>query len=115
MTTNGSCPVYDNLFGSRMALVNAELRFPLWGAFGGDNFYGPLPVEMGVFADAGAAWDRSGRPNFRSGPNGDLVRSVGALARINLLGFAIAEIDYVRPLDRPGRGWLWSFNLRPGF
>jgi Tol biopolymer transport system component len=115
ITTNGSCPVYDNLFGSRMALVNAELRFPLWGAFGGDNFYGPLPVEMGVFADAGAAWDRSGRPNFRTGPNGDVVRSVGALARINLLGFAVAEIDYVRPLDRPGRGWLWSFNLRPGF
>jgi hypothetical protein len=35
--------------------------------------------------------------------------------RINLLGFAVAEIDYVRPLDRPGRGWLWQFNLRPGF
>jgi hypothetical protein len=35
--------------------------------------------------------------------------------RINVLGFAVAEIDYVRPLDRPGRGWLWQFNLRPGF
>ena len=43
------------------------------------------------------------------------VRSVGAAARVNLMGFAVAEIDYVRPLDRPGRGWMWQFNLSPGF
>ena len=71
-------------------------------------------MEVGVFADAGAAWDRSGSLKL-TGTDGKLVRSVGALVRVNLLGFAIAEIDYVRPLDRPGRGWLWSFNLRPGF
>ena len=114
ITTDGSCPVIDKLFGSRMVVANLELRFPLWGAFGGDNFYGPLPVELGVFTDAGAAWDRSGRLKL-TGTDGKLVRSVGALIRANLLGFAIAEIDYVRPIDRPGRGWLWSFNLRPGF
>jgi Tol biopolymer transport system component len=112
--TNGSCPVLDKLFGSRMVLANLELRFPLWGAFGGDNFYGPLPVEVGIFTDAGAAWNRSGGLNL-TGSDGKLVRSVGALIRANLLGFAIAEIDYVRPLDRPGRGWIWAFNLRPGF
>ena len=50
---------------------------PLWGALGGDNFYGPLPVEMGVFTDAGAAWDRSGRLKL-SGTDANLVRSVGA-------------------------------------
>jgi hypothetical protein len=43
------------------------------------------------------------------------VRSVGALMRVNLLGFAVAQIDYSRPLDRPGRGWMWQFSLRPGF
>ena len=114
VTANGSCPVFDKLFGSRMLVANAELRFPLWGAFGGSNFYGPLPVEMGVFTDAGAAWDRSGRLKL-TGADGKLVRSVGALARVNVFGFAVAEIDYVRPLDRPGRGWLWAFNFRPGF
>ena len=56
---DGSCPAFDRLVGSRMLVANAELRFPLWAAFGGDGFYGPLPVEVGVFADAGAAWDRS--------------------------------------------------------
>jgi hypothetical protein len=32
-----------------------------------------------------------------------------------VLGFAIAEIDYVRPLDRSRKGWLWQFGLTPGF
>ena len=41
--------------------------------------------------------------------------SFGAAMRVNVLGFMVAEIDYVRPLDRPGRGWLWQFSLRPGF
>jgi Tol biopolymer transport system component len=110
---DGSCPVFDRLVGSRMLVANAELRVPLWALFGGD-FYGPLPVEVGVFADAGAAWDRSRRLDF-SGPDRNLVRSVGAVLRANLLGFAIAQLDYSRPLDRPGRGWIWQFSLRPGF
>ena len=114
VTADGSCPAFDRLIGSRMLVANAELRFPPWGAFGGGSFYGPLPIELGVFADAGAAWDR-GRSLHWSGPNRDFVRSVGAVARVNVLGFAVAEIDYVRPLDRLGRGWMWEFNLRPGF
>jgi Omp85 superfamily domain len=111
---NGSCPVIDQLIGSRMIVANAELRVPLWSLFGKGDFYGPLPIEMAVFGDAGAAWDRSRGLHF-TGPDRDLVKSVGAAARINLLGFAVAEIDYVRPLDRPLQGWMWQFNLRPGF
>ena len=114
VSANGSCPVIEQLIGSRIVVANAELRFPLWGALGGDNFYGPLPVEMGVFADAGAAWDQGGALRI-TGTDRNMVRSVGATMRINLFGFAIGEIDYVRPLDRPGRGWLWQFSLRPGF
>ena len=45
----------------------------------------------------------------------DPVASVGAAIRANLFGFAVAEIDYVRPLQRPEKGWMWQFNLRPGF
>jgi Tol biopolymer transport system component len=112
--SDGSCPAFDRLIGSRVAIGNAEFRFPLWGAFGGDRFYGPIPVELAVFSDVGIAWGRTSRPTFAGGDR-QPVSSVGAAARINLLGFAVAEIDYVRPLDRPGRGWLWQFNLRPGF
>jgi Tol biopolymer transport system component len=111
---DGSCPVFDRLIGSRVAVANAELRVPLWGAFGGDRFYGPVPVEVGVFTDAGVAWGRSERSGFGVGDNKPVV-SVGAVVRVNVLGFAVAEIDYVRPLDRPQRGWLWQFNLIPGF
>jgi hypothetical protein len=43
------------------------------------------------------------------------VKSVGAAARINVFGYAVAEINHVRPLDRPGKGWFWQFSLLPGF
>jgi hypothetical protein len=43
------------------------------------------------------------------------VRSVGAGIRFNLLGFLIGEIDYVKPIDRPEKGWHWQFNFIPGF
>ena len=111
---DGSCPVFDRLMGSRLGIANAELRFPLWGAFGGDDFYGPLPIEMAIFADAGVAWGQSTSTLFGGGDK-DPVTSVGAAIRVNLFGFAVGEIDYVRPLDRPGKGWMWQFNLRPGF
>lgn len=75
---------------------------------------GAYPVELAAFSDAGVAWGRTSSFQFSDGDHTP-VSSVGAAARINLLGFAVAEIDYVRPLDRPGRGWLWQFNLRPGF
>ena len=111
---DGSCPAFDRLVGSRVAVANAELRFPLWSAFGGDNFYGPLPVEMALFTDAGVAWGRIQRGGAFEGDHEPVV-SVGVAARVNVMNFVIAEINYVRPLDRPGRGWLWQFNFRPGF
>jgi Tol biopolymer transport system component len=113
ITTDGSCPVFDRLVGSRVAVANAELRFPIWGAFGGDQFYGPLPLEAAFFTDAGVAWGESPRTGIPRGDSQPVV-SVGAAVRVNVLGFLVAEIDYVRPLDR-NRGWLWQFQFRPGF
>jgi Tol biopolymer transport system component len=113
-TSGTSCPAFDRLIGSRVAIANAELRFPIWGAFGGSQFYGPLPIEAAIFADGGIAWGQSQRAGFAPGDNKP-VSSVGAAIRVNVLGFAVAEIDYVRPLQRTERGWLWQFSLRPGF
>jgi Omp85 superfamily domain/WD40-like Beta Propeller Repeat len=113
-TGPNSCPAFDRLLGTRVAVANAELRFPVWGAFGGEQFYGPLPIEAAIFTDAGVAWGFSERTGFARGDEQPVV-SVGAALRVNLMGFAVAEIDYVHPLDRPTRGWLWQFSLRPGF
>ncbi len=111
-----ACPVFDQLLGSRMAVANAELRFPLFGVLGiGSGYYGAFPIEFVAFGDAGLAWDNANKPSvFGSGPR-DPVFSAGAGLRINLLGFAVAEVDLVRPFDRPGKGWVWQFELQPGF
>jgi hypothetical protein len=113
-TVDGSCPAFDRLIGSRVAIANAEVRFPLWGIFKRDQFYGPLPIELAVFSDGGVAWGSNSR-TFVTRSDSKPVASVGGAARVNVLGFAVAEIDYVRPLSRPGRGWLWQFSLIPGF
>jgi hypothetical protein len=114
VTSTSTCAAFDQLVGSRMAIGSAELRVPLLGLFNPRAMYGALPIEIGVFADAGVAWTSDLEPAFLGGER-DWVRSVGATLRFNALGFAIGELDYVRPLDRPGRGWLWQFNLTPGF
>ena len=114
VTATSSCAQFDSLIGSRMLISNIELRAPLVGLFRPSAMYGGIPVEVGVFADAGMAWTSSTKPSFAGGDR-EWSRSVGATIRFNAFGFAVGEIDYVRPLDRPGRGWMWQFNLIPGF
>ena len=58
----GACPVFDRLLGSRMLVGNLEVRAPLLGLFGKRNLYGPIPVEIGAFFDAGVAWDSVSKP-----------------------------------------------------
>jgi Tol biopolymer transport system component len=111
---DSSCPAFDRLIGSRLLVANAEVRFPVLGLFKRDFEYGRVPVEGLIFGDAGVAWTRDDRPEFAGGHR-DVVRSVGAGVRVNVLGFAIVELDAVRPLDRPGRGWMFAFNFLPGF
>jgi Tol biopolymer transport system component len=107
--------VYRRLLGSRMAVTNLELRFPLLGLLNlGQGYYGYLPLETGVFYDAGTAWSKDNKPEFLGGKR-KAVRSYGAMARFNLFGYAVLEFDYVNPIDRPEQGWYWQFNLTPGF
>jgi WD40 repeat protein len=110
----GGCPVFDQLLGSRVLAMNFEARFPLLALFGAKRLYGPIPVEVGGFFDAGVAWDSTVTPKIFGGER-DLVRSVGATARVNLFGFAVLQVDYAKPLDRPGRKPFFQFNLLNGF
>ncbi|HEY7512238.1 MAG TPA: hypothetical protein VIG50_18390, partial [Vicinamibacteria bacterium] len=112
--TGGGCPVYDRLLGSRLLVGNVEVRAPLFGLFGAKSLYGPLPIEIGAFFDAGVAWDTLSRPAIFGGQK-DVVKSVGGTARLNLFGFAVLQLDYVKPLDRPGKSAYFTFNLLSGF
>lgn len=116
------CAALDQLVGSRVAVFNAELRFPLVNGLG----LGVLPVwfppiEGALFFDAGMAW-RGGSDivmHRRAGDNPDLVRqplsSWGGSARINLLGLAILRFDYAKPLSRAGIRPYWTVSLGPTF
>ena len=110
-----SCPTYERLVGSRMLVGNVEFRFPLLRPFGvNDRMYGPLPVEVAFFLDGGVTWNKGDKPSFFNGTR-EPVTSGGISLRTNLMGFAVAQIDFARPFDRPGRGWIWGFSLTPGF
>jgi len=112
----GSCPSFDRLLGSRIAVANAELRFPLLGALGvGSGYYGGFPIEMAFFFDAGVAWTGTEGLWFLDGGTRKPVTSVGSALRINLLGFAVVELSLARPLSRPEGGWVWQFGFAPGF
>ena len=95
----------DRLVGSRMLVGNVEFRFPLLRPFRGvdSSVYGPLPVEVAFFLDSGVTWNKGQKPSFLNGTR-EPVTSGGITLRTNLLGFAVAQIDYARPFDRPGTG-----------
>ena len=113
------CRVVENLLGSRIGLVNAELRFPLIQQLVVGSAIGFPPIEGFVFADAGVAWDDNTSPVFSRGVQADpsqrgILTSAGVGARVNLFGILIVEVDYVRPFQRE-RGWHWQFGFQPGF
>jgi outer membrane protein assembly factor BamA len=114
-TPGGSCQLIDRLLGSRMLVGNVEFRFPLLRPFGvSGNMYGPLPVEVALFADAGAAWNQGERPDVLGGSRGG-VSAAGVALRVNLFGYAVGEFDFARAFQRPGHGWVFGFNLMPGW
>jgi Tol biopolymer transport system component len=114
-TADGSCAAFDRLLGTRMLVANLEFRFPLLRPFTRqESGYGPVPVEVAFFGDAGVAWTSDDPPTFAGGERRG-VSSVGVALRVNALGFAIVQLDASRPLQRPGRGWVYQFSLSPGF
>jgi Tol biopolymer transport system component len=108
------CQPVNQLVGSRVAVGNVELRFPLLRPFGAtQRMYGPLPIEVALFGDSGVAWNRGEKPAILGGSRQG-VNSTGVAFRVGL-GFAVAEFDAVRPFQRPDTGWTFGFNLIPGW
>jgi hypothetical protein len=114
-TATSSCPAFDDLIGSRVLIGNLEFRFPLLRPFGASGrMYGPLPIEVALFTDAGVAWNSGQRPSILGGSK-DGVASTGVAFRVNFFGIAVGEFNIVKPLQRVNRGWMFQFNLSPGF
>jgi len=120
---------FGSLFGSKMLVANAELRFPLFQVLGiGKGYYGVFPIDFIAFYDAGVAWwdedelyddfgalveaDRKAR--FLDGSR-NMISSAGVGLRANVFGYLILGVDYVYPFDRPLKGWYFQFTLTPGF
>ncbi len=130
------CPVFERLFGSRLAVANAEIRIPVLGtsSFGLINFpY--LPLEVSPFFDVGLAWTNDQSPDLRfdlygantpscSGSTALVytpcaqripVFSTGISFRVNILGYMILETYVAKPFQRPTKGHVWGIQIAPGW
>jgi Tol biopolymer transport system component len=126
-----SCPVIGanpsncsavQLLGSRVAVANVELRFPVVRKLE----LGFLPMELPpldglFFYDAGLAWS-SGQSVYMSRPQGYDVsrqrfplRSYGFGLRLNLFNYAIVRWDFAVPIDQAGHKGRWTWSLWPSF
>lgn len=116
------CTALDQLVGTSVAVFNAELRFPILTPMMEWVPRGVPPIEGALFFDAGVAWDANSTVRFRDRKEGESpvnvrvpLKSIGASARINLLGFIILRFDYTKPLARPGTGAYWTVSFGPTF
>jgi hypothetical protein len=113
------CPQYTRLAGSRVGVINAELRIPLLGTkrFGLIPF-SAIPVEVAPFVDAGVAWTRRESASFRVAtdtPDRVPVFSAGVATRISILNAIVLELYWVHPYQRVGRGSYMGFQITPGW
>ncbi len=117
------CPPLDQMIGSKIAVANAELRFPLTrNLVLGLLPIGLPPVEGAIFFDIGMAWDEHSVIKWERDPGDSYLRvraplkSWGGSIRTNFLGAFILRFDYTRPLDRPTYNKAyWTVSIGPTF
>jgi hypothetical protein len=117
-----TCPAFDQLIGSRVAVFNAEFRFFLIRNLTlGFLPIGFPPIEGALWYDAGLAWNGSSSLRLRRAPSQDVatvrspVTSYGVGLRVNLFGLTVLRLDYAIPNQRPGHGGYWILSLGPPF
>jgi outer membrane protein assembly factor BamA len=115
------CNELDRLIGTRIAVANVELRFPLTRSLVlGFLPVGLPPIEGAIFYDAGVAWNSGDVLHWHLDPSvgpteKGLLRSYGGAIRVNLLGFVILRFDVTKPLDRVYNKAYWTVSLGPTF
>jgi Tol biopolymer transport system component len=121
-TQVGGCPELDQLIGSKIAVANVELRFPLTRSLVlGFLPLGFPPIEGAFFYDMGMAWDDATTVKWNRSAGEDPLfvrtplRSWGGSIRANVFGLLIMRLDYTKPLDRPHNRAYWTISLGPTF
>jgi len=112
-----ACPVFDRLIGSRIAVANAEVRVPLFGTKEFGLATGFVPTELFFFGDAGVAWTQNQHPVLKYATNTTErvpVISAGGGLRV-LLSYIPLEFYWAKPFQRPGKGFVFGFNIIPGW
>jgi Tol biopolymer transport system component len=125
--SNGTSSARDTcsavqLLGSRVAIANAELRFPLVRRF--DLGILPIalpPIDGLFFYDAGMAWSGGQKVSLTQPDNYDFtkqrfpLRSFGYGVRMNLFNIAILRWDYAVPRDGFNNKGYWLFSIGPSY
>jgi Tol biopolymer transport system component len=116
---SASCPEFDRLTGSRLAVANLELRVPL---FGRDDYrlvdLRFLPTELAAFLDVGTAWSSHSSPLLRFAIHSTEripVASAGVAARVVVGGLAVVQLYVAKPIQRPQKGAVTGVVISPGW
>jgi Tol biopolymer transport system component len=119
--TETGCAELDRLVGTQFGVASAELRFPILTPSFGFLPNGFPPIEGAIFYDIGLTWDENSTLRWSRQPGDDPIRvrtplqTLGFSIRVNLLGFAVARVDYSIPQERRLVKGLWTFSLGPAF
>jgi Tol biopolymer transport system component len=116
------CAELDQLIGSKIAVGNVELRFPLTRSLVlGFLPVGFPPIEGALFYDIGLAWNDASTVKWQRGAGDDPLlvrtplRSWGGSIRANVFGLLIMRLDYTKPLNRALKHSYWTISLGPTF
>jgi len=116
------CAELDQLIGSKIAVGNVELRFPLTRSLVlGFLPVGFPPIEGAFFYDIGMAWNDASTVKWQRGAGDDPLlvrtplRSWGGSIRANVFGLLIMRLDYTKPLNRALKHSYWTISLGPTF
>jgi len=116
---SGDCPEMNRLTGSKVSVVNAEIRVPVLGSGRLSLIdFRFLPTDFVAFFDGGVAWTQKSMPDFEFAANSEKripVFSTGIAARINLFGYLVGQVYYAYPFQRQRTGAHVGFVLSPGW
>lgn len=116
---SNSCPEFERLIGSRIGVLNLEVRAQVLGT---DDFglvpFPAMPTEALLFVDVGAAWTASESVDWRYDRTTSErvpVASVGIATRSILFGMLPIELYVAYPLHRPQRDRVTGFRIGIGW